>query len=126
MSTTAEQRRMSLERANEIRFRRAALRRQAAAISSLADSRSFLAELVDEEPEEALRGVPIGKFLIWARGIGKRRAVGAYLHVIGCSSDRPLGDLTTRQRQLLAATLRSTTGSYPDLITAVLAYEDGR
>jgi hypothetical protein len=97
--TTGPQRMQALERANAVRLKRADLKRR------IADGRMSAADVVLDLPWEATSW-PVGELLISQRRWGNIRAhkLLAGLHI---SEKRPVGDLTERQRRVLAAQLRS-------------------
>jgi hypothetical protein len=95
--TTGAQRMSALEQANRVRLARAQLKRR------IADGRTSAAQVVVELPSEA-KNWSVGELLISQRRWGSIRArkllVG--LHI---SEKRAIGDLTERQRRVLAALL---------------------
>lgn len=98
--TTPEPQRMrALEKANEVRLARARLKR------SIADGRTSAADVVLALPWEA-RNWSVGELLMSQRRWGSIRArkLLAGLHI---SEKRPIGELTERQRRVLAALLEA-------------------
>jgi hypothetical protein len=97
--TTGPQRMQALERANAVRLKRADLKRR------IADGRMSAADVILDLPWEATSW-PVGELLTSQRRWGSIRAhkLLAGLHI---SETRPVGDLTERQRRVLAAELRS-------------------
>jgi hypothetical protein len=97
--TTGPQRMQALERANAVRLKRAELKRR------IADGRMSAADVILHLPWEATSW-PVGELLTSQRRWGSIRAhkLLAGLHI---SETRPVGDLTERQRRVLAAQLRS-------------------
>jgi hypothetical protein len=87
----------ALERANEIRRARAELKRQIGAGERSA------AQVILECPEE-VRTWPVEELLASRRGWGKVR-VRKFLAGIGIREIKPIGELTVRQRRLLATQL---------------------
>lgn len=97
--TPDPQRMQALERANAVRLKRAALKRR------IADGHLSAAEVILDLPWEA-RNWPVGEVLTSQRRWGSIRArkLLTGLHI---SEKRPVGELTDRQRRLLAGTLRA-------------------
>ncbi len=95
--TTGPQRLQALERANAVRLKRAELKRR------IADGRVSAADVILDLPWEATSW-PVGELLTSQRRWGSIRAhkLLAGLHI---SETRPAGDLTERQRRVLAAQL---------------------
>ncbi len=97
--TTGPQRLQALERANAVRLKRAELKRR------IADGRVSAAEVILDLPWEATSW-PVGELLTSQRRWGSIRAhkLLAGLHI---SETRPVGELTERQRRVVAAQLRT-------------------
>ena len=98
VAKSAPQHLRALERANEVRLARAALKRRIAA------RETSVASVVAEPPAEAER-MTIGDLLMsqkrWGRQRSKRLLVS-----IGLLENKELGTLTDRQRVVLAAVLQ--------------------
>jgi len=90
----------ALERANAVRLRRAELKRR------IADGRVSAADVILDLPWEATSW-PVGELLTSQRRWGSIRAhkLLAGLHI---SETRPVGELTERQRRVVATRLRAT------------------
>jgi hypothetical protein len=97
--TTGPQRMQALERANAVRLRRAELKRR------IADGRVSAADVILDLPWEATSW-PVGELLTSQRRWGSIRAhkLLAGLHI---SETRPVGELTERQRRVVATRLRA-------------------
>jgi hypothetical protein len=97
--TTGPQRMQALERANAVRLRRAELKRR------IAHGQTSAAEVILDLPWEA-RSWPVGELLTSQRRWGSIRAhkLLAGLHI---SETRQVGELTERQRRVLATQLRA-------------------
>ena len=97
--TTGPQRLQALERANAVRLRRAELKRR------IADGRVSAADVILDLPWEATSW-PVGELLTSQRRWGSIRAhkLLAGLHI---SETRPVGELTERQRRVVATRLRA-------------------
>lgn len=93
---TDEQRRAALELANEIRFHRAAVKR---------DIRAGRRRLLDVWEDERLDTMKVVDLLMAQRGVGRVKAY-RYLRAIGCSPSKTLGGLSPRQRRELEPFLR--------------------
>jgi hypothetical protein len=95
--TQEPQRMRALERANEVRLKRAWLKRQ------VADGAITAAAVILELPDEA-RNWSVGELLKSQRRWGSIRShkLLAGLHI---SEKRPIGELTERQRRLIAERL---------------------
>ena len=104
MPTEEPQHMTALQRANEVRLGRAALKREVAGEQDVARGRARLAALL-EDPPSALASLPIGEALLWPRRHG-RRTVGRFLVVAGCREHKRVGELTERQRRAIAVALR--------------------
>lgn len=89
----------ALARANEIRVARAELKRR------IADGELEAAQLI-LEPPSAARSWSVGELLMSQRGWGAARC-RRFLLRSQISERKPLGDLTDRQRHVLAAELRA-------------------
>jgi len=89
----------ALRRANEIRLERAQLKRRIAA-----GELSAAAVILD--CPDAARSWPIAQVLASQRRWGQSKCT-KLLRRVGVSERKPLGELTTRQRRLLAAALTS-------------------
>ena len=92
------QRMRALERANQMRCARAALKRQ------VADGQVAAADVILICPDEATR-MPICQLLASQRGWGEVRC-RAFLSRISLREDKPVGSLTERQRSAVASLLR--------------------
>jgi hypothetical protein len=92
---------LALDRANEVRLARAALKRRVAAGSA------DIIEIVLECPWEA-ESMKIGELLASQRRWGRARARKLVLP-LRMSENKELGSLTERQRKLLAAALMAKT-----------------
>jgi hypothetical protein len=95
--TPGPQRMRALERANEVRLARARLKRQ------IAGGQTSAAYVILELPWEA-RNWSVGELLMSQRRWGSTRA-RKLLNGLHISEKRPIGDLTERQRRLLASHL---------------------
>jgi hypothetical protein len=97
--TTGPQRMQALERANAVRLKRAELKRR------IADGQVSAAEVILDLPWEATSW-PVGELLTSQRRWGSIRAhkLLAGLHI---SATRAVGDLTERQRRVIATRLRA-------------------
>src|SRR5207248_4157424 len=95
--TTGPQRLQALERANAVRLKRAELKRQ------IAGGHVSAADVILDLPWEATSW-PVGELLTSQRRWGSIRAhkLLAGLHI---SETRPVGELTERQRRVVAAQL---------------------
>ena len=92
------QRMRALERANEMRCARAALKNQ------VAHGQVAAADIILICPDEAAR-MPICQLLASQRGWGDARC-RAFLNRISLREDKPVGSLTERQRSAIASLLR--------------------
>ncbi len=94
MTQEPQQRMRALERANEVRLKRAELKRR------IADGAITAADVILDLPDEA-RNWSVGELLKSQRRWGSIRShkLLAGLHI---SEKRPIGDLTQRQRRLIA------------------------
>jgi hypothetical protein len=99
--TPEPQRLRALERANEVRLARAELKRR------IADGRVSAAEVI-LAPPGAARSWAVGELLTSQRRWGTTRC-RKFLQRQGINETKPLGELTERQRRLLAAQL----GAFP-------------
>ena len=97
--TTGPQRLQALERANAVRLKRADLKRR------IAGGQLSAADVILDLPWEATSW-PVGELLTSQRRWGSIRAhkLLAGLHI---SETRPVGELTERQRRVVAAELRT-------------------
>ena len=95
--TQEPQRMRALERANEVRLKRAELKRQ------IGDGHLSAADVILELPDEA-KNWSVGELLKSQRRWGSIRShkLLTGLHI---SEKRPIGDLTMRQRRLIAERL---------------------
>jgi len=109
LSASEPQRLRALERANEIRLARAAIKRR------IACGEVSVAEVILECPDAAITW-PVGELLLSQRRWGSTRCRRflARNHIV---ETKPVGTLTARQRQLLADSLRS--GSPRAIVLAV-------
>jgi hypothetical protein len=97
--TPEPQRLRALERANAVRLARAELKRR------IAEGEASAAEVIMDPPDEAISWA-IGELLMSQRrwGATKCRKFLARYHI---TETKPLGDLTDRQRRLIAGELES-------------------
>lgn len=97
----------ALERANETRFRRGALRKEIHALDCEA-GRHAVAAILDLPPAdlEVLASLPVVEMLTWVRRMAYTNAA-RFVTVVGASEWKTIGQLTPRQRELLAALLRA-------------------
>lgn len=93
--TTIEQRMNSLTRANEVRTGRAKVKR------AIADGEQDVRELLLDPPQVCLR-MPVGDALMAVPRYGAER-VRKLARAVGTEPSRPIGRLTERQRQTIAA-----------------------
>jgi hypothetical protein len=98
MKTSEPQRLRALERANEIRLARAAIKRR------IALGEVSAADVILECPEAADTW-PVGELLMSQRRWGAMRC-RKFLARNQIMETKPIGSLTDRQRQLLAGSLR--------------------
>lgn len=106
--TPEPQRLAALERANEIRLARAALKRR------IALGEVSAAEVIRSCPDAAHRW-PIGELLMSQRRWGSTRC-RKFLSTNQIGETKPIGQLTARQRQLLVGSLER--GATPERIVA--------
>jgi hypothetical protein len=105
------QRMSALERANAVRLSRARLRRD------VATGRRSAQDVILDPPAEAVTAT-VGEMLAWQRGWGSVR-VERFLAELGAerlafvSPVRALGDVTLRERSVIARRLASEFGSPP-------------
>ena len=110
--TREPQRLRALERANEVRLARADLKRR------IADGEVFAAHVILDPPWEACSW-SVGDLLMTQRRWGTTRC-RKFLMRNQVSETKPLGSLTERQRQLLAAELSGAACERPfELVPAV-------
>jgi hypothetical protein len=95
--TTKAQRRLALQRANEVRLARAGLKRR------LAAGDLFVPQIILACPQEATRW-RLGELLMSQPGWGRQRA-RKFLERNQLSELKPIGQLTARQQQLVAGQL---------------------
>lgn len=93
----------ALERANKVRLARADLKRRVAA------GKVRAVDIIVDCPWES-QSMKISDLLLSQRRWGKTRCRKFLLH-IGLSENKPIGDLTERQRMALSALLTSKTSS---------------
>jgi hypothetical protein len=93
----------ALERANEVRLARAALKR------AIAAGERDATEVLLESPWEA-DSMTISELLSAQRRWGRTRS-RKFLLALGVSENKRIGTLTSRQRRLLAGGLKSKNGS---------------
>jgi hypothetical protein len=98
LKTSGPQRLRALERANEIRLARAAIKRR------IALGEVSAAEVILECPDAA-ESWPVGELLISQRRWGTTRC-RKFLSRNQIVETKPIGSLTDRQRRLLAGSLR--------------------
>jgi hypothetical protein len=98
--TSEPQRLRALERANEVRLARAELKRR------IADGNVSAAEVILDCPPEA-DSWEVGELLMSQRRWGRTRCF-KFLNRNQISEVKPVGKLTERQRQMLAAQLQLT------------------
>ena len=108
--TAEPQRLRALERANEIRLARAAMKRQ------IAHGEVSAAEVILECPEAAVSW-PVGDLLMSQRrwGTTRCRKFLSRNHII---ETKPIGTLTDRQRRLLAHSLQPSAACDMELVPA--------
>lgn len=99
--TSGPQRLRALERANQIRLARAAIKRR------IALGEVSAADIILECPE-AVSSWPVGDLLMSQRRWGSTRCQ-KFLRHNGITETKPVGTLTERQRQLLASSLQTCT-----------------
>lgn len=106
--TPDPQRMQALERANAVRLKRAELKRR------IADGNLSAAEIILDLPWEA-RNWPVGQLLTSQRRWGsiRTRKLLTGLHI---SEKRPVGELTERQRRMLAGQLRTDVSEEFELV----------
>lgn len=105
MTATVPQHLAALERANVLRRGRAKVRTAVYSLEPKA-SRRAVAEIV-REPGELFEGAPVMYLLQGARRVGRTRAL-VMLKAIGASEGRKVGELTERQRTVLAGMLEGS------------------
>jgi hypothetical protein len=113
-ATTAPQHMRALERANQVRLARAALKR------AVASGKISVAELVLESPWE-VESMTISELLRSQSRWGRTRA-RKFLSRLGLSENKPVGSLTQRQRRLLSADLdakRARGNGHRELVATV-------
>ena len=103
LKTSEPQRLRALERANEIRLARAAIKRR------IAPGEVSAAEVILQCPEAA-DSWPVGELLISQRRWGSTRC-RKFLSRNRIIETKPVGKLTERQRRLLANSLQQPSGS---------------
>jgi hypothetical protein len=108
LKTPEPQRLRALERANQIRLARAALKR------TIADGEVSAAEVILECPDAA-HSWPIGDLLMSQRRWGSTRC-RKFLTRNNIMETKPVGTLTERQRTLLASSLDASACREMDLI----------
>ena len=108
--TTKPQHMQALDRANDVRLARAALKRKVAA------GRVAAAEIVEQAPPET-ETMTIAELLTSQRRWGSIRA-RKFLAPLALSETKRLGTLTPRQRSMLADELRDVTGHGEEQIAA--------
>lgn len=100
----------ALERANEVRFAQAELRREIAAIKPMSAGCYYLADSLELSDPNAdcyadyLKNVTCLRYLKWGHGIGVRRA-NAILRQAVVGPHRTLSSLTPRERRSIANAL---------------------
>ena len=113
LKTSEPQRLRALERANEIRLERAALKRRIAAGEVSA------AEVI-LDPPKAAESWSVGDLLMSQRRWGTTRC-RRFLARNGITETKPIGTLTDRQRRLLADSLRPPLGDAVPTVPSVPA-----
>lgn len=98
----------ALARANTIRLAQAAFRREVAAMPRLEGMGVVAAAL--EDPDETVGRMRLLPLLGAVRGVTPGLADGVAAHA-GVVGDRRVGELTERQRRVLAVALRSPAGA---------------
>ena len=99
----------ALRLANTIRFKRADDKRRVAAATG-PGSYHVVADLIDRAPDHLAR-LPMLTLVKWPKRMGNHRA-DRLLQDHNMSGGRRLGDLTSRQREAIAASLRVMSGEY--------------
>ncbi|HSC21902.1 MAG TPA: hypothetical protein VLC07_09260 [Solirubrobacterales bacterium] len=100
----------ALDRANEIRLARAALKRKVAA------GKASAADIVEEVPPET-ESMTIAELLTSQRRWGRTRA-RKFLSTLLLNENKRLGDLTHRQRKMLVDELRAKLAGGEEQIAA--------
>lgn len=103
LKTSDPQRLRALERANEIRLARAAIKRR------IAHGEVSAAEVILQCPDAA-ESWPVGELLMSQRRWGSTRC-RKFLSRNRIGETKPVGSLTDRQRQLLASSLQHPSSS---------------
>jgi hypothetical protein len=106
LKTLEPQRLRALERANEIRLARAAIKRR------IALGQVSAAEVILECPDAAASW-PVGELLMSQRRWGTTRC-RKFLFRNEIVETKPIGTLTERQRHLLASSLSESPAPYPE------------
>lgn len=108
MSRIAEQRRRAAARGTEVRSRRAVVKRL------IAEGNSDLVELLQAKPDErrfypieTAEEIPIGQLLRSVPGFGPA-TVKAIVADLAIDPERPMGELTDKQRRDVAAEIERT------------------
>lgn len=98
----------ALQLANRARFERAELRAWVKEPAETVESRERLAAILDGPLPDCLRTLMLEDFMRWGWKLipARRRAV---CRLAGCSDTRTLGQLTDRQRDVIARALRLST-----------------
>lgn len=104
MSRNTDQAQRALREANRIRYARAALRRETAALP-YGQGRALVADVLENPPEFVLTA-RVFDVLRWPRYLGPGHA-RSILALAGCSDLRRVSELTERQRGVLAERLRA-------------------
>lgn len=112
----------ALDKGNRIRLERAALREWVREPADPTASRERLASIVDEPIPENLASLQLEKFLRWGWKMVPSRISGVY-RLAECTGFKALGDLTDRQRVIVARALRASSA---DLETAKGEHEFAR
>ena len=109
VKTSEPQRLRALERANEIRLARAALKRR------IAHGEVSAADVILECPDAA-HSWPVGDLLVSQRRWGGTRC-RKFLAGNQIVETKPVGKLTVRQRQLLASSLQASVSGEMELVS---------
>lgn len=98
----------ALKRANALRLARAQFKRELRAVS-VEEARERLASIMDGEPPAFFESMMLGAFLELAPRIGRHKSIAITTRIgrsAGAGWVRPVGELTLRQREVLARELR--------------------
>lgn len=95
----------ALDLGNRIRTERAALRRWVKEPGESVESRERLAAVLDGPLPDCLRTLLLEDFLMWGWKLLPSRRKACF-RLAGCSAVKTLGELTDRQRDVVAGALR--------------------